>query len=61
MLEDKQKRIVVAPQPSLVSHSSLPPNRVISVELEDGEDVEWMWMALPDGTKYVSGYTIVKK
>lgn len=61
MPEDKQKRIVVAPQPSLVSPSSLPPNRVISVELENGEDVEWVWASLPDGTKYVSGYTIVKK
>ncbi|WP_414590484.1 hypothetical protein [Anabaena sp. CCY 9614] len=61
MSEDKQKRIVVAPQPSLVSSSSLPPNRVISVELENAEDVEWVWMSLPDGTKYVSGYTIVKK
>jgi hypothetical protein len=61
MSEDKQKKIVVAPQPSLVSPSSLPSSRVISVELENDEDVEWVWMSLPDGTQYVSGYTIIKK
>ena len=61
MTADKQKRTVLAPQPALISFSSLPANRVISIELDDDEDVEWMWMSLPNSMKYVCGYTIVKK
>ncbi|MEM8779232.1 MAG: hypothetical protein AAGF26_10235 [Cyanobacteria bacterium P01_G01_bin.49] len=61
MLEDKQKRIVMAPQPAFSSSSSLPANRVISVELENDEDVAWIWMSLPDRARYVSGYTILKR
>ncbi|WP_322877567.1 hypothetical protein [Pseudocalidococcus azoricus] len=61
MSEDNQKRTVFAPQPALVSSSQVPANRVISVEIGDDEDVEWLWISLPDGTKYVSGYTVVPK
>ena len=61
MTEGKQKRTVFAPQPILISSLALPANRVISVEVDDNEDVEWMWTSLPEGTKYISGYTIVKK
>ncbi|MFB2895248.1 hypothetical protein ACE1CI_20255 [Aerosakkonemataceae cyanobacterium BLCC-F50] len=61
MTENQKKRTVFAPQPTLVLSSNLPANRIISVELNDNEDVEWMWATLPDGTKYVSGYIIVKK
>jgi hypothetical protein len=61
MTEDKQKRTVCAPQPAIVSSSLLPANRVISVELTEDEDIEWIWISLPDGTSYVNGYTIIKK
>jgi len=36
-------------------------NRVQSVILADDEDVSWIWTSLPNGTQYVSGYTIVKR
>ncbi|MEO0535330.1 MAG: hypothetical protein AAF215_15845 [Cyanobacteria bacterium P01_A01_bin.123] len=61
MKEEKQKRIVSAPQSALGASSSPPANSVISVELSADEDVEWTWASMPDGSKYVSGYTIVKK
>lgn len=61
MPEDTPKRIVPVPQPILVSSSQPPANRVISIELGDDEDVEWLWASMPDGSKYVSGYTIVQK
>jgi len=56
-----QKRTVFAPQPTLMSSFELPANRVISVELNPEEEVEWAWTLLPDGTSYVSGYTISPK
>lgn len=52
-------RIVQAPEPRMLA-GSLPPNRVLSVMLKSGEDVEWVWMSLPDGGSYVSGYRIIK-
>ena len=39
---------------------SPPLNRVLSVVLKVGEDIEWVWMSLPGGGSYVSGYRIVK-
>ncbi|MEO1124486.1 MAG: hypothetical protein AAFX95_10420 [Cyanobacteria bacterium J06639_16] len=61
MKEEKQKRIVSAPQSNPGASSSPPANSVISVELSEDEDVEWTWASMPDGSKYVSGYTIVQK
>lgn len=60
-MKNKQKRTVFAPHPILVVNSSLPANRVICVKLDADEDVEWIWTLLPNKTKYVSGYTIIKK
>jgi hypothetical protein len=61
MTENKQKRILFAPQLVLASSSPIPANRVISIELDDDEDVNWTWTLLSDGTKYVNGYTVIKK
>ncbi len=36
-------------------------NRVQSVILADDEDVSWIWTSLPNGTQFVSGYTIIKR
>lgn len=36
-------------------------NRVQSVVLADDEDVGWIWTSLPNGTQFVSGYTIFKR
>lgn len=58
---DSQKRIVTAPQPIFAALSQLPANRVISIQLNNEEEVEWNWTFLPDGQKFVSGYTIIKK
>ncbi len=53
-------RTVTAPEPSFAS-ATLSPNRVLCVDLEADEDVEWITTANADGTTYVSGYTIVKR
>ena len=57
---DKQKRTVSAPQPVSVQIDTALANRVISVNLDDDEEVEWTWTSLPNGQSYVSGYTIKK-
>lgn len=51
-----KKRTVYAPQPD---HLSLRPT-VISVELDEDEEVEWEWTHFADGRSCVTGYTIVK-
>ena len=52
-------RVVQAPHP-LLPADLLPANRPLSVVLKGDEDVEWVWSTLPNGHRYVSGYTIVK-
>ena len=49
-------RVVLAPEPDLMA-GQLAPNRVLSVKLKPGEEVEWLWTSLPGG-RYVSGYQI---
>lgn len=56
----KPGRTVYAPQP-MFPPGKAPANRVISVRLDEDEEVEWQWTSLPDGQTYVSGYTIIKK
>lgn len=56
----KPKRTVHAPQPAFPP-GKVPANRVISVNLDEDEEVAWQWTALPDGQLYVSGYTITRK
>ena len=53
----KPRHSVQAPQP----HGPLPPNRVVRVDLAEDEEVEWTWSTLPNGERYVSGYSIRKK
>ncbi|MDQ5854382.1 MAG: hypothetical protein M3380_20395 [Chloroflexota bacterium] len=53
----KTKRTVYAPQP----HNAPPSPQVISVELDEDEDVHWQWTHFADGRSAVTGYTIVKK
>ena len=61
--QESQTRIVTAPQQSL----SLNPNKgnipssIISVELKENEEVEWIWTIYPDGQKVVTGYNIIQK
>lgn len=61
MTTNLKKHTVFAPQPSFMSASQLPANRVISIELNVDEEVEWTWMSSSDGTSYVSGYTVFPK
>jgi predicted short-subunit dehydrogenase-like oxidoreductase (DUF2520 family) len=42
------------------SKLTLASNRVVSVILQPGEEVAWIWTSTPGGASYVSGYTIVK-
>ena len=51
-------RVVYAPAPFLAPYGSLPLNSVVSVVLDAGERVEWMWTADPSGARYVTGYMI---
>jgi hypothetical protein len=51
----KSFRVARAPAPR--SSVAWPLNRVESVILAPGEDVQWSWTHGPDGS-YVSGYTI---
>ncbi len=57
MEEEKNKRIVVAPQAGPTNSSG----QVMSVVLNDDEDVNWRWTHYPDGTSAVTGYEIVKQ
>ena len=61
--EEKQKRIVTAPQANLYLNSTTNniPSTVISVELNENEEVEWVWTTYPDGQTVVTGYNIVQK
>jgi len=57
MKETEKKRIVQAPS----SGGSDSPGQVLSVELDEDEEVIWQWTHRPDGTSAVTGYEIVKK
>ncbi len=57
MDEKKIKRVVVAPQSGGADSSG----QVISVELNDDEEVVWRWTHYPDGTSAVTGYEIIEK
>lgn len=52
-----KSRVVLAPEPELMA-GQLAPNRVLSVKLKQGEEVEWLWTSIAGG-RYVSGYRIV--
>jgi hypothetical protein len=52
-------RIVNAPISGPIN--LLPQNRVISVELNKNEDVQWIWTHTSSGQSYVSGYEIIEK
>jgi len=56
----KGSRVVTVPQ-RMAPINELPPNRPLSVNLAEDEDVEWICSTLPGGHPYVSGYSIVKK
>ena len=55
--EKGKKRTVYAPQ---AEHNSSPP-AIISVELDEDEDVEWIWTHTADGKSVVTGYIITKR
>lgn len=53
----KLPRTVMAPAPS----GSGAVNRIVSVVIEEDQDVIWEWTHLPGGGRFVSGYTIVPR
>jgi len=55
--KNNQKRLVYAPR----SDNSITPSVILSVELNEDEDVRWQWTHYPNGKSVVTGYTIVKK
>ncbi len=54
---ESKKRTVYAAQ----SECGSKPPAVISVELDEDEDVEWNWTHTSDGKSVFTGYTITKK
>ena len=61
--QENQKRIVTAPQQTSILNSTTVniPSAVISVELKENEDVEWIWTAYPNGQRVVTGYNIIQR
>ena len=59
----EEKRIVTAPQQTSILNSTTVniPSAVISVELKENEDVEWIWTAYPNGQRVVTGYNIIQR
>ena len=53
----KQKKVVYAPSPS---DSSLFTS-IYSIEIDEGEEVDWQWLELPDGNRVVINYKIICK
>jgi hypothetical protein len=59
----EKKRIVTAPQPSLLFNLNTVniPSSIISVELKENEEVEWIWTSYPNGQRVITGYNIIEK
>ena len=59
----ERKRIVTAPQTNLLLNSTTAniPSAVISVELNENEEVEWIYTVYPNGQRVVTGYNIIQK
>ena len=57
-----QKRIVTAPQSNVYLNSTMIniPSIVISVELNENEEVEWIWTTYDNGQRVVTGYNIIE-
>ena len=55
--EKSNRRMVYAPRPE---HGTKLP-AVISVELDEDENVEWTWTHTADGKSIVTGYIITKR
>jgi len=53
-------RTVTAPGSTLCANEDTEI-RILSVDLEEGEDVEWIWNLGADGRKFVSGYRVVSE
>jgi hypothetical protein len=60
MEEFETFRVVHAPAPYVPPSAPPPPNCVVSVALETGERVEWVWTSDLNGASYVTGYKIIK-
>ena len=61
--QENQKRIVTAPQANLFLDSTATniPSTVLSVELNENEQVEWIWTTYSNGQRVVTGYNIIQK
>lgn len=53
----KLPRTVFAPAPT----GPGAVNRIVSVVLEEDQDVIWEWTHAPGGVRFVSGYTVVPR
>ena len=55
MKEEENKRKIFAP----VSDGIMVPGAVISIEVEEDQDVEWIWTHYSDGRNAVTGFRLV--
>ena len=55
--EKSRKRTVYAPR----QERGTEPPAVVSVVLDEGEDVEWIWTHTAAGKSVVTGYIITKR
>ncbi|MGL6342906.1 MAG: hypothetical protein ACRC80_27665 [Waterburya sp.] len=62
-IQENKTRIVTAPQPTLSLNFNTYniPSAVISVELSENEEVQWLWTTYPNGQRVVTGYNIIQK
>jgi hypothetical protein len=56
-LGSRRTRKVVAPAP--IGRNAV--NRINSVVVAEDQDVQWQWIHLPDGGRFVSGYRLVPR
>ena len=59
----EKKKTVTAPQQTFLLNTNTVnvPSTVISVELKENEDVEWIWTVYSNGQRVVTGYDIIQK
>lgn len=56
----KRPRTVTPPPPVVPPGAQFPSSTVVSVQIADGEEVDWTWTTFPDGAQAVTGYTVRK-
>lgn len=54
---EQTTKLIYAPPPS----NSNMLTSIYSIEIHENQEVEWLWLVLPDGSRVVTDYKIVNK